>query len=560
MNTSHFTTRTRVGAIARAVAPMSLALVLLGGGSAAAVGQALDWSTYLGGSGEDWPAWFKGVIVDDQGRACVVGRTYSPNFPTTEDAFDRQLDGDRDGFVSRLSANGATLEWSTFLGGSDIEAPMAATFDDQGRIIVVGGATSTDFPVTDEAYDTTHNGAADVFVAILDPSAEGDDQLVYSTFLGGSGVDAALDVFYDASGAGAIFVVGSTASADFPFTDGAYDLSYNGGERDMFIARFDPTLSTLEACTFLGGSEADHALFVHVAGSGIVTISGRTDSPDMPTSEGAYDDTFDGGPDERDGFVAQLDQDLTELVYGTYLGGSAGESLSAMDVEASGAIVVAGWTYSEDFPVTSGAYDPSYNGGGDIFVTRLDPAAMGEGQLVASTFIGGSSEEGANSLTVDIVSGAVTIVGAVDGEGLPTTPDAMQPDFNGGLLDGFLTRLDWGLEQMLYGTYLGGPEIDVGFALAGNVASRLTVAGRNSGGDFPVTPGAYDESWNGDFDAFILRIDLCPADFDEDGDVDTADLLFLLGAWGTPDGDVDGDGTTNTADLLALLGAWGPCE
>jgi hypothetical protein len=528
-----------------------------------AAGQSPDWCSYLGGSGEDWPSYMNTVMVDATGQAYVIGRTHSPDFPTTNGAYDRVLGGSRDAFASRISADGTRLGWSTFLGGSLIDTSVATAFDGQGRIIVVGGTSSSDFPTTAGAYDTTHNGNADAFIAILDPQLFGDDQLVHSTLLGGSGIDAALAVCYDPTDGGAIVVIGQTDSTDFPATPGAYDTSFNGGDTDMFVARFDPTLSTLAASTFVGGGAAEYAYNLHVGETGVVTFSGQTHSSDMPVTPDAYDDTFGGGAGERDGYAGRFDRDLTVLTYGTFFGGSADEAANAMDVDTSGVIVLAGFTNSTDFPVTAGAYDTTHNGSWDGFVSRIDPSASGDAQLVASTFVGGSDTDGANEVVIDRVSGAVTIAGSTTSTDYPVSPDATQATY-GGSGDAVVSRLDSSLGELIYSTYIGGTQTDWGYALAGSVASRLTVAGLTRSADLPVTAEAYDVSWNGNEDAFLMRLDLCPTDLDGSGDAGFGDILAIIGAWG-PCGascpeDLSDNGSVDVADILVIIGAWGPCS
>jgi hypothetical protein len=170
--------------------------------------------------------------LDYSGNACVTGFTSSTNFPTTPGAYDQSHNGGEDVFVTKLNPTGSVLVYSTFLGGSGYDEGFGIVLDDYCNAYVAGGTTSTNFPTTPEAFDTTHNGGAyDAFVTKLNPTGT---TLLYSTFLGGNGHDVAnniaLDDYYNP------YVTGSTSSNNFPTTHGVFDSTYNGGS-DVFVAK-----------------------------------------------------------------------------------------------------------------------------------------------------------------------------------------------------------------------------------------------------------------------------------------------------------------------------------
>ena len=166
-----------------------------------------------------------------------------------------------------------------------------------------------------------------------------------------------------------MYVTGLTSSSDFPTTAGAYDESYNGGEYDCVIAKLDGELTTLEASTFVGGSESDSGVSV-VIDDGYVYVTGRTGSSDFPTTAGAYDESYNGG--DYDVFISRVDISLTTLDVSTFVGGSSDESVGYIALDGSH-VYVTGSTASSDFPTTLGAYDGSYNGGDyDVFISKLD--------------------------------------------------------------------------------------------------------------------------------------------------------------------------------------------
>ena len=203
-----------------------------------AAGSGLVYSTFLGGSGREF---FAALALDPTGAVYVVGQTSSPDFPTTAGAYDRTFGGSlspevKDGFVTKLDPTGSTLLWSTYLGGSGNDAASDVAIGPGGDPVVAGYTSSADFPTTAGAYDSTLGSPPDAFVARLDRATSA---LVYSTLLGGSGLDAALGVAADVRGS--VYLAGLTGSADFPATTGSFDPTFNGGTFDVFVARLDIT-------------------------------------------------------------------------------------------------------------------------------------------------------------------------------------------------------------------------------------------------------------------------------------------------------------------------------
>ncbi|MEW6743914.1 MAG: hypothetical protein AB1486_14270 [Planctomycetota bacterium] len=385
------------------------------------------------------------------------------------------------------------LVYGTFLGGSGLDDAFAIAVDDSGAAVIAGSTWSSDFPTTPEAYDRSYGGGAccsDGFVAKL--SADGSS-LVFGTFLGGSTAKTDICGAIDVDASGAIVVAGSTESADFPTTPGAYDTSFNGGI-DAFVAKLSADGSSLIYATFLGGSGTDGSGDVALDDSG-VAVFGGTGSADFPTTPGAYDGSYNG---RLDGFVARLSADGTSLVYGTFLGGSEMDECWDMALDTSGAALLTGDTYSSDFPSTSGAYDTSYNGFGDVFVAKLS----GDGtRLLYGTFLGGRDGDHGRGIAVD-ASGAAVVAGATGSVDFPTTPGAYDNSNDG---DAFVVKLSEDGSQLIYGTFLGGSSAEEIEAIASD-ASGVTVMGVTNSTDFPTTPDGYDTSFDAEFDLFVARM------------------------------------------------------
>jgi len=461
----------------------------------------LVYSTYLGGGGLDC---IYALAPDGTDGVVVAGRTWSGDFPTTEGAFDRSLNDTSDAFVARLSGNGELL-YSTYLGGSGSEQIYELTSFGEEGVVGVGDTDSDDFPTTDGAYDRSYNGGPwDAVVVGL--SADGN-VIRYSTFLGGGSWDTGIAIVQD--GAGGVVVAGGTWSTDqdgfnrFPTTQGAFDRTYNGGDWDGFVARFSSDGRELIYSTFLGGSGWDDTKSIVSDGGGAVVVAGYTTSEDFPTTEGAFDRSFN---DSSDAYVARLNGDGSELLFSTYFGGSDIDYASSIVSDGEGAVVVAGATWSNDFPTSEGAFDRSYNGNRDAFIAKLS----GNGsELVYSTYLGGSRREGRWERDFPLAldgAGGIVVTGFTASDNFPTTDGAFDRSFNDSS-DAFVARLS-GNGELLYSTYFGGNSWDRAYALALDGAGGVFVAGRTLSDDFPTTEEAFDRSYNGNLDAFITRIDI----------------------------------------------------
>ncbi len=334
-----------------------------------AAGSALVYSTYLGGTEYDAA---RGIAVDSGGNAYVTGETLSSDYPTTTGAFDRTRTGEYDMFLTKLNPTGSALAYSTFIGGTAVDNGDHVAVDSGNNAYVVGSTSSTDFPTTAGAFDTTHNGAFDGTVMKVNPAGSA---LVYSTFLGGSDFDGGAAVTVD--GAGSAYVVGGTPSANFPVTAGAYDTTFNNG--DAYVTKFNPAGSALVYSTFIGGSDFDSVGSIVLDGAGNAWLGGGTSSVDFPVTAGATDSTFNGG---GDGTITQLNAAGSALLFSTFIGGSQADGTYDIARDPTGDVYVTGSTFSQDFPVTVGAFDRVWNGDplifwGDAFVAKIDVDANG---------------------------------------------------------------------------------------------------------------------------------------------------------------------------------------
>ena len=499
---------------------------------------ALVWSTFLGGSDYEESIAIK---TDAAGTTYVAGRTSSFDFPITAGAFLGTFAGGvDDGFVAALNSTGDTLLWATYLGGSGADRVSSILVGPSGELYLVGTTDSGDFPMTAGAYDSTHNGGTDFFVAQLDAS---NGMLLASTFLGGSSGELTHDqqiLVQDVDGN--LCIVGSTQSGDFPTTAGAYDSTLSGAN-DTFVVKMTPDCGSLVHSTLLGGTGIDRASALATDTSGAIYVTGWTDSGDFPVTGGT---ALTGGYDV---VVAKFTASLDGLVYSRYLGGSSTDQGHALVVNDLGEAYLTGWTYSFDFPMTAGTFDTAHGGDRDAFCVKLD--ASGD-TLLASMFLGGFGLEIGNDLILDAEDN-LWLAGTTYSPDFPVTAGAFDTTLNGDR-DLFLVELDSLLTTVSYATFLGGSLDDGADSLmALDGAGRVHLFGRTMSFDYPVTAGAYDTTHNGavgTFDPVVTVLDPSSATADADGD-GMVDWWEDLNNLDDPNDDPDGDGLNNVGEFNA---------
>jgi uncharacterized protein (TIGR03437 family) len=391
-------------------------------------GNAVVYSTYLGGGKDD--EGFE-IAVDGAGYAYIAGATSSSDFPT-QAPYQRMLKGDWDAFVTKLAPGGNALVYSTYLGGSGNECGCAIALDGAGSVYVTGGTSSSDFPIQ-SPFQAVLKGSQDAYVAKLSPDGAA---LVYSTYLGGAGVEDGNDIAVDA--AGSAYVTGSTSSSDFP-TKSPFQAALVGS-KDAFVTKLSPDGKTLSYSTFLGSGTEDGGDGIAVDAAGSAYVTGTTYAG-FPT-QSPYQANLKG---VQDAFVTKLAPSGSALVYSTYLGGSdydsRGETLPdeawSIAVDAAGSAYVAGVTGSPDFP-TQSAFQRLCNGcpGSDAFVAKLSPAGNA---LAYSTFLGGHTYNEARAIAVD-TAGRAYVTGVTDTDSFPTQ-SPIQTTLQGGVYDAFVTKL-----------------------------------------------------------------------------------------------------------------------
>lgn len=315
------------------------------------------FSTYLGGSDEDFSY---GCDFDLNNNLIITGHTKSDDFPVTSDAFDSTFGGEEDSFLLILSEDGKTIEYSTYLGGSDLDMGSCSLLNKNNEIIAIGITASNDFVITEDAFQKNLNGIEDIFVSVFNSS---DYSLIYSTYFGGNGEEITFDVVEDLFGN--VFIAGQTSSTDLPLGLNPTQNHY-GGNGDGFITKFNHQDLSFNFSLYIGGSHTDSIPNISIDNQDNVLISGTTSSEDFSITFNAYQSSLGGGEDVFISIVQPNDQ---SILYSTFLGGESNDNGMSISADNLGNIIVVGNTLSSDFPITS-AYQSEKNSG-DIFISKF---------------------------------------------------------------------------------------------------------------------------------------------------------------------------------------------
>jgi hypothetical protein len=330
-------------------------------------GTDLEYSTYFHAGSKLIDC--RGIAVDDNGSAYIVGTSYLGGIPVTSGAFDTTPNGERDAYLVKFEPNGSALNFSTYLGGLNTDKGVSVAVDDFGNAYVVGYTESADYPTTIGAYDRSHNGANTDFDLYVTKVNASGSSLEFSTFIGGSGTDYSSDICVDNNQN--VYITGITYNNNFPTTVGAIDQTL-GGDKDLFVAKLNSSGSRLDYSTYIGGSGREDPGRIMVREPSIVYMAGSSDSDDFPITHGAYNTKRNG---DWDSFFSIIDMQDGKLYYSTFLGGSdvelttgVGGSLSTSGERA----YIVGTTHSTDISVSSDVIGPIFNGGTEGFLFTFD--------------------------------------------------------------------------------------------------------------------------------------------------------------------------------------------
>ncbi|HEU4417422.1 MAG TPA: SBBP repeat-containing protein, partial [Planctomycetota bacterium] len=444
----------------------------------------IAYGTYLGGTGADA---VHAIALDAAGNVYLTGLTTSANFPVASPA-QPAIAGLYDVFVTKLDPTGTTILWSTFLGGNSggfgiDEWPVALAVGPIGEVVVLGRTESTNFP-TVNAVQPTLAGNVDAFVFSLAPSGS---QLLWSTYLGGSGYEIDGDSQIGAGGGGVVidaagnaFVAGMTRSPNFPTANAVHPAPL--GNSDLFIARFDAAGQRLYA-SYFGGSGFDDLSAANPSEPGRALLCG-TSSGGFPTTPGVWDPSGDGG------FAANVDVQAQALVWSTTF--PVGIADAALD--PAGNVYVVGTTSLGSVPTTMGAHQPDHGGSiqshpWQAFAAKL---TAGASSLAWCTYWGTPTDnESFSDVAVDAFGHAYAFGTTTEHFGTPSQSS-------------LLVKFNTEGSSVVYSLEVAGRNStgrDVTVALPGTV----WVAGETWATGV-ATPGALQTVHGGNRDGFVARI------------------------------------------------------
>jgi hypothetical protein len=473
------------------------------------------------------------------GSKVSVESKYSRNY---DDSFGFSL-GDYD--RARELVIDPVVSFSTYLDGTAQDVAVSIGHDAAGFLYVGGTTSSYDFPATGDAFQPARNLLRDVFVAKIDPNAPAGKQVLYATYLGGSGTEQLNGMVVTARGQ--VYLTGSTDSIDFPVANAGQ--ATNGGGLDAFIVWLDPALGAngLLYSSYLGGTGDEIGNDLALDSRSRIFITGSTTSTTDSASftiKSGFQNTYGGS---TDAFVAGFDPSLVNaasLVYSTYLGGTGWDTGRSIAAGPGGTFWVAGGTYSYDFPVIGYSYQPYYKSGGDGFVAQINPAS-GANSMVYATYVGGSDQDEAFKVLVE-PTGRVVVMGYTLSTDMPVSANAMQRQ-NGGDTDVFVLVLNTvnpqadRNTQLIYGTYYGGNDGDFAYDLKRDSAGKYYLTGYSYSHDLPLSVNALQPTHSDGLDAFVLKFD--PAV----GGAAAINYATLLGSTGLQSGTgIDLNETTGT--------------
>jgi len=441
------------------------------------------YSTYYGDVGTDDA---DAVTVDPFGNTYLGCHSNSSNlFKDSKNAYT--LRGGMDAFVIKLNSKGSEVSYLTHLGGSKWDAIQGLISDSIGNIYAVGTTYSFDFPVDSNGFQPTFGGESDAFVIKLNPAGK----VMWSTFLGGSNDEDGRDIAIDRDGN--VYVIGRTASDDFPILPNALQPNSAGGI-DVFVATLD-TNGKVKATTYFGGSGDDIGFGIEEDKTGKLYLAGTTNSTDFPV----YNALQKSNHGDDDLFFAMMDARRPILEYASYWGGKGTDKCYSIEIGPSGDLYILGVTSSSDLPITKDPFQQKFQGETDAFVSRLN---LKNQSVIYSTYLGGENEDSPRNLAVDKYGNAY-VVGKTTSNNFPMTNQ--QQNKRGGRTDAFVTMINSNGSHLIYSTLCGGNGLETFEGAAIGTDGSLTVSGLSNSTNFPLVNSIQNTFLGGRFDIITIR-------------------------------------------------------
>ncbi|MEM6345784.1 MAG: T9SS type A sorting domain-containing protein [Bacteroidota bacterium] len=448
----------------------------------------LNWATYMHSSGSD--DYIMATTLDTDQYVYVTGYTKSLTFPTTPGVYQDAYGGGIDAYVAKLTPQGNSLVYATYIGGYDWELAYGIGLNAKKEVFIAGFLRSNDYPTTlGSVQPTSGGGLVEGFVSCL--SINGDN-LIYSTYFGGSDRDYLYDMRVNALGEA--YITGYTLSSDFPVTAGTLQTSIDSNG-DAFVSKLSADGSSVLQSTFLGGSNYDLANGMDLRPNGEVYVVGNTGSTDYPVTAGVLQPNMSttSASVVEDAFITRLSADFSSAIYSTYLGGSDTDGAYCVSVNSLGEAFISGVTYSNDLSTSVGAFQTPANatlGNGDAFVARI---ASDGSALNYLSYLGGNNVEFGKAIAVN-ADDEVFVLGATRSTNFPLSAGSNALN---GMYDLFVTSIlpdgtGMGQSSLLGGQYNDYPRAAGSLHLRDN--NRLTIAATTHSADIPLTAGTYQSN------------------------------------------------------------------
>jgi len=450
----------------------------------------IDWITFLGGSGLDMN---RSVRTDSNNDVIITGFTRSNNFPITTGAFQSTNNGDIDAILTKFDSKGKLI-WSTYFGGNGQDGSLALSVTKNNEYWICGDTRSSNLPVTSTAFQPANKGGtADAWMAKFSI----DGRLLFASYAG----SGAYDVFTctDVDKNNNAWFYGDACGDDFPFTNDAYQ-KIKQGNYDAVLMKLSAS-GVLLYSSYYGGNADEFGMAFSLDNKDFPVISGFTASTNLPVTPDAYKNSISG---QSDAFLMKLDASY-KPIYCSYFGGSDWDECTNMNIDINNNIILRGTTASTDLPCSGNVFQKNNKGMVDFFVAKFDQNC----KFKWCTYFGGSLNE--DVVWIDFHSGGISsdskgniaLSGVTESKDILTTSDAISSTLSG-KSDAVIAVFD-DAGNIIYSTYLGGSNLDVGYDLTFDYQDNLYTVGTTNSIDFPVTSGAFQTHEGGVYDGYIVK-------------------------------------------------------
>ena len=449
----------------------------------------LLWATYFGGDRDDNN--HHGIATDASNNVYITGVTNGASNIATSGSYNATYTGSTDVYIAAFKASDVSLMWATYYGGDGLDEGWRIILDASNNIYITGYTTSSSSIARGTVFQSALAGGYDAFIANFNSTGT---TLLWGSYFGGPDYDQVRGIALDAINN--VYISGYTSSVT-QIASGTVYQSIHGGINDAFVAKIEPTGSTLLWATYFGGEADDQANSIRVDASNNVYITGTTSSTTGISTIGVYQINKTAGL--HNAFIAKLNFLGASVDWATYYGGEADDEACCISVGSDNNIYIAGVTTSSSGISSSTGYQQNYEGNCDAFVAKLNSTGT---TLLGSSYYGGTGIDRTNDMIMDAQNN-MYISGYTDSRAKISTPGVYQPFF-GGTVDAFIAKIDPSMSSLIWGTYFGGSDWDHGHALTLDAAQKVYLSGDLSSDHNISTPGTYQPDFGGGgCDAFV---------------------------------------------------------